>query len=595
MATAVQQIGRYRIQGELGRGAMGIVYRAEDPAIGRTVAVKTIRLGDFTDPAERARLRERLFREARSAGALSHPNIVTIYDIAEENDTAYVFMEFVDGRTLEQMLASSQPLARAQLVDILRQTAAALDYAHHKGIVHRDIKPANIMVSVDGQAKITDFGVAKIVSQQMTQAGTILGTPSYMSPEQIQGAPVDGRSDQYSLAVIAYEMLTGEKPHSADSLPTLLFKITKEEPPPARRLNPTLGPEVDLVLGRALAKDPAERYATCSEFVAALAVAVQASPEWEPLKRGSVASLETVVTSSESAPATAVQPERRATLTGASEPEPAAPTTIVLPPRERRRPLEEKESSPVRTALVLVLAAAVVGFGIFAFRQYTAESESASAGVGTTLPPAAVTRSEPAPALPQAAPPVQQAPSPPQPSAEVKEPPPLIVGAPKAAPRKTEPAVRTAKPAAAARTPEPPASSPAEYSVALRSEPAGATVITDRGASCRTPCSLLLREGRHVLSASAPGYRISSKVIQVPDDLEVSIPLERMTGTLAVVSNPPGATIFVNGQRRSEVTPAKIELPVGVYKITVVLEGRAPSEETVQIRDKALATLRVEW
>jgi serine/threonine-protein kinase len=588
MATAVQQIGRYRIQGELGRGAMGIVYRALDPAIGRTVAVKTIRLGDFSDPAERARLRERLFREARSAGALSHPNIVTIYDIAEENDTAYVFMEFVDGQTLEQLLTAPEPLERAQLIDILRQTAAALDYAHHKGIVHRDIKPANIMVSVDGQVKITDFGVARIVSQQMTQAGTILGTPNYMSPEQIQGAPVDGRSDQYSLAVIAYEMLTGEKPHSADSLPTLLFKIAKEEPPPARRLNPTLGNEVDVVLGRALAKDPAERYASCSEFVSALAIAVEASPEWAPLKRGSVASLETVVTSSDSPAPAQIQP-----APASAEREASAPVTIALPPRERRRPLEEKESSPVRAALVLLLALAAVGFGIFAFRQYTGGGEMAPAD---TAGGHAASRETPTQPVPTPAAGAQPAPKPPEAPAAVTEPAPLATGPPKGAPQETARAAKPAvKPAGGSRTPPPAAPSPAEYSVALRSDPPGATIVTDSGASCRTPCSLLLREGRHVLTANANGYRVGSKAIQVPEDLEVSIALQRMTGTLAVLSNPPGAAIFVNGQKRPEVTPAKIELPVGTYKITVALEGRTPSEETVQIRDKGLATLRVEW
>lgn len=570
MAAAVQQVGRYRIQGELGRGAMGIVYRALDPAIGRTVAVKTIRLGDFQDPAERARLRERLFREARSAGVLSHPNIVTIYDIAEENDTAYVFLEFVDGQTLEQMLAAPEPLDRERLIDILRQTAAALDYAHQKGIVHRDIKPANIMVSVDGQAKITDFGVAKIVSQQMTQAGTILGTPNYMSPEQIQGAQVDGRSDQYSLAVIAYEMLTGEKPHSADSLPTLLFKIAKEEPPPARRLNPTLGSEVDVVLGRALAKDPAERYRTCSEFVSALAIAVGATPSWAPLKRGSVASLETVVTSSGTPGAAA----RESTPSGSAELDSSKLVTVTMPTRERRRPLEESESSPVRAALVILAGVALAGFGIFAYRQYTAESEPAPAGAvkSEALP------AEPA-RPPAAVPPPARSPNP-----------------PKQVEHRTEAAVKTpAGRAAAPRATQPAVASPAEYSVALRSEPAGATVVSETGASCRTPCSLLLREGRHLLTVSAAGYRVGSRSIQVPEDLEVSIALERMTGTLAVVSNPPGATIFVNGQKRPEVTPAKVELPVGSYKISVVLEGRTPSEETVQIRDKTLTTFRVDW
>src|SRR6266568_2956787 len=194
-------IGRYQLLGEIGRGAMGVVYRAQDPAIGRVIAIKTIRLSDFTDETERERLRDRLFREAQSAGILSHPNIVTIYDIAEENGMAFIFMEFVNGAPLERLVADGVR-DNEVLLNILRQTALALDYAHKKGIVHRVIKPANIMIQEDGQAKITDFGVAKINSQQMTQSGALMGTPNYMPPEQVQGLPVDGRSDQFSLGVI---------------------------------------------------------------------------------------------------------------------------------------------------------------------------------------------------------------------------------------------------------------------------------------------------------------------------------------------------------------------------------------------------------
>src|ERR1700689_992204 len=221
---------------------MGVVYQALDPTIGRTIAIKSIRLQDLPDPAERERLRERLVREAQSAGILSHPGIVTIYDIAEEAGMAYIFMEFVSGPPLEKMLLAAQTPDKDPLLSIFRQTAAALDYAHKKGIVHRDIKPANIMIHEDGTAKVTDFGGAKIVSQQMTLAGTMMGTPSYMSPEQVQGTAISGRADQFSLAVIAYEVLTGDKPFSAEYLPTLLYKIVREDPVAPHRLNPTLLP-----------------------------------------------------------------------------------------------------------------------------------------------------------------------------------------------------------------------------------------------------------------------------------------------------------------------------------------------------------------
>src|SRR5579863_1981643 len=273
---------------------MGVVYRAQDPAIGRIVAIKTIRLSDLTDPTERERLRDRLFREAQTAGVLSHPHIVTIYDIAEENGLAYIFMEFVDGPPLEKLLGEPTPPDRDLILAILRQTASALDYAHSKGIVHRDIKPANIMLHEGVQAKVTDFGVAKILSQQMTQSGTMMGTPNYMSPEQVQGHAVDGRADQFALAVIAYEILTGEKPFVGEYLPTLLYKIVREDPIAPQRLNPTLGSQVESVLRRGLSKNPEERYENCTLFVADLAAACEANPGWRPQPRGASQTLPTL-------------------------------------------------------------------------------------------------------------------------------------------------------------------------------------------------------------------------------------------------------------------------------------------------------------
>src|ERR1700687_270286 len=237
----MERIGRYKIVGELGRGAMGIVYKAQDPSIGRMIAIKSIRLNDLSDEAERVRMRDRLFREAQSAGILSHPGIVTIYDVAEDGGLAYIFMELVNGPPLEKMLKADQTPDKETLLSVFGQTPAALDYAHKKGIVHRDIKPANIMIHEDGTAKITDFGVAKIMSQQMTLAGTMMGTPSYMSPEQVQSTGITGGADQFSLAVIAYEALTGEKPFAAEYLPTLLYKIVREDPIAPQRLNTTLG------------------------------------------------------------------------------------------------------------------------------------------------------------------------------------------------------------------------------------------------------------------------------------------------------------------------------------------------------------------
>ena len=289
-------IGRYQILGELGRGAMGIVYRAQDPTIGRQVAIKTIRLADLSDHAERDRLRERLFREAQSAGILSHPGIVVVYDVGEQDDITYIAMEFVNGPSLEKLLLADDAPEPELILNVLRQTAAGLDYAHKKGIVHRDIKPGNIMLDQDGTVKITDFGVAKLAaSHQLTQAGTVLGTPNYMSPEQVQGKDVDGRADQFALAVVAYEMLTGEKPFMGEQLTTVLYKIVSEEPPAPHQLNPSLGFAVAMVVARALTKNPAKRYPTCTEFISALEAALTTKKGWRALPRGSSQSLPTAV------------------------------------------------------------------------------------------------------------------------------------------------------------------------------------------------------------------------------------------------------------------------------------------------------------
>ena len=267
------KLGPYEIVDEVGRGGMGVVYRASDPIIQRDVALKVIRLQDLFDEEERAHQRERLYREARTAGILSHPGIVTIYQVGEDAGVAYIAMEFVNGATLAQMLdAEPQPKTR-HILAVLRQVSAALDYAHSRGVVHRDIKPANIMVQRGGIVKITDFGIAKISSAVRTATGLRVGTPFYMSPEQIQGGAVDGRADQYSLGVVAYQMFAGRHPFSADTLPTLVYKIMCQEPEALERLTDSLGDRLGSALCKALAKNPEARYCTCTEMVDALEAA----------------------------------------------------------------------------------------------------------------------------------------------------------------------------------------------------------------------------------------------------------------------------------------------------------------------------------
>ena len=238
--TVVRSIGRYRAFSELGRGAMGVVYRGFDPVIGRTVALKTLSI-DTADPQARE-FRDRLYREAAAAGALSHPNIVTIFDIIEDGGVTAVAMEFIEGRSLAAIIAERAPLPIDLAVEILNQMCSALDYAGGHGIVHRDIKPANILVTSAGRAKVTDFGVARLALSTMTQAGTVLGSPSYMSPEQVKGLSLDGRSDLFSAAVVFFEMITRERPFSGNDIATTMYRIAHEPPTPPSQFNPAIGP-----------------------------------------------------------------------------------------------------------------------------------------------------------------------------------------------------------------------------------------------------------------------------------------------------------------------------------------------------------------
>ena len=253
-------LGRYEIVSELGRGAMGIVYKGEDPKIRRTVAIKTVRLSDFDEDIV-DEMKERFFREAESAGLLTHPNIVTIYDAGEEHDLAYIAMEFLNGSDLEEYTKKGNLLPVKKTLSIVAQVAEALEYAHTKGIVHRDIKPANIMkINQTEEIKVTDFGIAKISASSRTKTGVIMGTPSYMSPEQVSGKKVDSRSDIFSLGVVLFEMLCGKKPFNGDDMTSLMYMIAKERHPSIKAINPKIPAIIEKVVDKALEKEVNKRY-----------------------------------------------------------------------------------------------------------------------------------------------------------------------------------------------------------------------------------------------------------------------------------------------------------------------------------------------
>lgn len=276
------KLGRYEIIRELGKGAMGVVYLAKDPLIGRLVALKTIRVGINADDEEVREFRQRFVREAQAAGILSHPNIVTVHDIGNDadSDNSFIAMEFVDGRNLKEILNQARPFTPRDTAEVLSQVAEALSFAHRKGIVHRDVKPANIIVCEGNVAKITDFGIAKIASSvaNLTMTGQFLGTPNYMAPEQVKGTAVDGRTDLFSLGVVLYESLTRQKPFGGDSLTTISYKIVHEDYPPPSQVDPRIPERFDRIVARCLQKNPADRYQSGSDLARDLRAAMEDEP-----------------------------------------------------------------------------------------------------------------------------------------------------------------------------------------------------------------------------------------------------------------------------------------------------------------------------
>ncbi|MFQ5663739.1 MAG: protein kinase [Terriglobia bacterium] len=274
-STSRNLLGRYELLDELGRGAMGVVYKAYDPTVGRIVGLKTVRLTATGD--EREELVRRLRQEAQAAGRLEHPNIVTIYDAGEAGGLFYLTMQFVKGRTLAELIAERNLLPVQQILLLFDQVCEGLHYAHERGIIHRDLKPSNFIVTREGMVKIVDFGIAKLTEAGTTVAGMVLGTPSYMSPEQAQGGRVDRRSDIFSLGSILYELLVGERAFPGNTPTAIIYKILHEDPIPLRVIEPGIDPALEKIVRKALAKQPQGRYQSCRELQADLKAAAKAS------------------------------------------------------------------------------------------------------------------------------------------------------------------------------------------------------------------------------------------------------------------------------------------------------------------------------
>ena len=377
-----EKLGKYEVRGELGRGAMGVVYEGYDPLIERVVALKTIRadqlVGDNA-PDIIARFR----REAQAAGRLTHPNIVSIYDFGEDAGVWYIAMEYIKGRELKEYFEGQERFTTADAVRILKQILSALGYSHKLGVIHRDIKPANVILLADGTVKVADFGIAHIEKSELTQLGAVLGTPSYMSPEQIQGLPIDGRSDLFSVGVILYQFLTGERPFTGSSTITMR-KVLEENPLPPSRFNVQLPGVMDAVVKKALEKRADDRYQTAEEFAEALDAAIA--------KPGTASTDPTLIASPPAQPA---KPAKGTTLSGLtqvvkdSRPVAAAAAARVDP---------SSPDSRSKVPVIIVVSLLAVGLAIWFGLQLRDRSASQSAAPATSATAPATPASAPAPA-----------------------------------------------------------------------------------------------------------------------------------------------------------------------------------------------------
>lgn len=690
--TTLAKAGRYEIVGELGRGAMGVVYKATDPVIGRTVAVKTIKLSAEGTGLTRPELLARFQTEARAAGVLTHPNIVVVFDAGEEEGLYYITMELVEGRSLQALLDDGHSFPLPRVLRIMEQACSALQFAHERNVVHRDIKPANLMLTGDDTVKVTDFGTAKILQfGTVQQTAHVMGTPSYMSPEQVKGRAVDGRSDIFSLGVMLYEMVTGEKPFPGQNITTVIYKIVNEEPVPPKQVNPTVHPGISAVVMRALAKDPDTRYQSCREMLEDLRNYRSLSPTLgnpqSTMAMGPDVVNSTVALSpaglrgvhNDDTAAIGRSLSARATHPGQT---PALRRTGFLQPLPEPKP----KKSVFGTIFAALLLLGVIGYCANKLRpiyedvlqqRRAAKSPSTAVAPTATEPSASnaaastptndpstensdAGSSDPKPndSVAPVTPPVVDVKSTHVERAPIKRPEPVLtakaaeykgrieeaisergldsrakvqgVGNTLTLSGKLRPAehgallkfLRDAPPAIHLidhieydDAPEPSAPSATTANASTGGHPVPAQgygaihVVTDvigaaamlRGPSgrvvsqCLTPCSFNnLTPDRYSLEVKKDGYQPIQTALQVKQGSvsDEKLALESLAKGLYVVSDPPGADVFINGAKQSGQTPVTLPLAAGQYNLVLRLQGYDPYVGSVQVKENVQTQIR---
>ncbi len=570
LLPAGSKLGRFQIVSVLGQGAMGVVYLAEDPEIGRRVAIKTVR-PEGVGGESAAELEARFLKEARLAGRLQHPNIVTVFDVGRDRDVCFIAMEYVDGRPLTRYLGGAADLPLTAKIGIIRQTAEALGHAHERGVLHRDVKPGNILVGKDGRVKVTDFGIGKFTeatTSELTRTGHMVGSPAYMSPEQVKGEKLDGRSDLFSLGIVLYELLTGSRPFPGESITTLVYQILHTEPRDPLELNADLPPATREVIARLLAKAPDRRPADAEEFTRELRRIEKFQRESEMTRRAVAAP--------------PVPPAGRAT---GGPPVPAA-TAPVAPPAAPPPGAPRRSGMPVILAALAILVAA--SFWLLRDRRAAAPPQPPP-GV-PAIRPTRVPTAPPATGLPTPEPTTE--PPTPAPTEASPPAPPAVAEAAPTRPRPTRRPKPSAAPTAeAARaTPAPPAP-PAESAKPARVDAVVATRRAVRFTSSPDQARLYLdgryigiaddwdnrgggRElefdapGTHYVRFELPGYQPMTLEIQVTPESgrdspsidadmdrfdrmayeKLSAPADRTTGAVEFAVEPPDATVAEGGR-----------------------------------------------
>ncbi len=686
----VKKAGRYEIVGELGRGAMGVVFRAIDPVIGRPVAVKTIRLSAEGTGLSRQELLSRFQTEARAAGSLTHPNIVVVYDAGEEDGLFYITMELVEGKSLQALIDGGQPFPLSRTLRVMEQTCSALQFAHEHNIVHRDIKPANLMLASDDTVKITDFGTAKILQfGAAQQTSHVMGTPSYMSPEQVKGRSVDGRSDIFSLGVMLYEMVTGEKPFPGQNVTTVIYKIVHENPVPPRQVDSAIHPGISTIIMKALEKEPEHRYQSCKEFLDDLRNYRSLSPasgnpdSTMPLGGGSPAS---TVISSNQAGRSLVSHDLTVMAT-ANSLAARTPTPERTPALRRTGPLLPIQPPPKNRNLLgtMFLALILMGFIAYGAKKIlpvfneARQLHEAQVKGGGPLPLPAMTESPPSATENQtaAAKSAEPVPQPPEVGANSQLPSPSKSVEPKA----SEPATEKPGPAKVEVFVSPKAveyqgrieeaiserglegrarvqatgnmltlsgklrpSEHGELLKLLRNAPSGVRVIDHveyedtpiantedpvegthpvpapgRGAihvvtdvieataslrgpaghlrsKCQTPCSFNnLAPAQYSLEVQKDGYQPVQTALQVSSGgvQDQKIKLESLAKGIFIVSQPPGADVFINGAKQSGQTPVTLPLAAGQYNLVLRLPGYDAYAGNIQVKDNVQTQMNV--